>query len=296
TGGSGLIGTEASRFLSKNHDVTVFDFRVPSLNTIDFRIGNVERLDELVESMKGYDVVIHLAAALGVVNTEENPIMTLDINIIGTKNVLEACRRNDVKKIIFSSSSEIYGEPTKIPIEETDRVAPITTYGVSKVAAEEYLKTYSKTYGIKYTIFRFFNIYGADQDNRWVVPEFVSKAIDNKDIIIHGDGSQIRSFCYVTDAANALSYALEKGDNEIFNIGNDAEPISITELANRIILLADSKSEIRYVSFENSFRNRTEIMKRAPSIEKAKKILGYKPLTSLNDGIKMVIKRKRELK
>ena len=173
------------------------------------------------------DVIIHLAAALGVIETEKNPVRTLDVNSIGTKNVLEACRTNNIKKIIFSSSSEIYGEPEHIPIKETDRITPITTYGISKLMAEEYIKSYSKAHGINYTIFRLFNVYGEEQANRWVVPEFVKKIVNDGEVTIHGDGNQIRAFCHVSDIANAFSYALEKGDNQIFNIGNNLEPISI---------------------------------------------------------------------
>ena len=98
--------------------------------------------------------------------------------------------------------------------------------------AEEYIKSYSKAHGINYTIFRLFNVYGEEQANRWVVPEFVKKIVNDDEVTIHGDGSQIRAFCHVSDIANAFSYALAKGNNEIFNIGNNLEPISIKQLAH----------------------------------------------------------------
>mgnify|MGYP003334851764 CR=1 FL=1 len=100
---------------------------------------------------------------------------------------------------------------------------------------------------LKYTIFRLFNVYGEEQANRWVVPEFVSKIIKDEEVTIHGDGHQIRAFCHVSDIAKAFSYGLTNGDNEIFNIGNNLEPISIKELANRIITLSNSKSKIKYL-------------------------------------------------
>lgn len=262
---------------------------------LKFKQGDITNIKDVTEALVGCDIVIHLAATLGVVNTEENPIKTLDTNTGGTRNILEACRINDVKKIILSSSSEVYGEPLKIPIEEKDRPIPITTYGVSKLAAEYYTRSYAKVYGIKYTIFRLFNVYGAEQANLWVVPEFVSKAIRNEDITIHGDGSQIRAFCYVSDVSNAFSYALEKGDNELYNIGNGTEPISIKELAQRVISVANSKSSIKFTPFEESKRNRIEIITRAPSTEKAHNDLNYKPKISLTDGLGLVVKRKREL-
>lgn len=294
TGGAGFIGTDICRLLGKDHEITVFDAQKPKLN-LKFKQGDITNIKDVTEALVGCDIVIHLAATLGVVNTEENPIKTLDTNTGGTRNILEACRINDVKKIILSSSSEVYGEPLKIPIEEKDRPIPITTYGVSKLAAEYYTRSYAKVYGIKYTIFRLFNVYGAEQANLWVVPEFVSKAIRNEDITIHGDGSQIRAFCYVSDVSNAFSYALEKGDNELYNIGNGTEPISIKELAQRVISVANSKSSIKFTPFEESKRNRIEIITRAPSTEKAHNDLNYKPKISLTDGLGLVVKRKREL-
>ena len=291
TGGAGLIGTELCKIFSQEHDITVLDFKEPKIPSINFIKIDIENPQEIINSTKGIDLVIHLAAALGVIETEKNPVKTLDINSIGTKNVLEACKTNNIKKIIFSSSSEIYGEPEHIPIKETDRITPITTYGISKLMAEEYIKSYSRAYGINYTIFRLFNVYGEEQANRWVVPEFVRKIVNDEEVTIHGDGSQIRAFCHVSDIANAFSYALTKGNNEIFNIGNNLEPISIKELANRIISLSKSKSQIKFISFDDSSRNRKEIINRAPDISKAMKMLEYKPKVTLDDGLTRVIKK-----
>ena len=290
TGGSGFIGSNIAKLLKNQHKVTIFDIKQKNMD-INFIQGNINDSKRVIDKLKDFDLVIHLAASLGVINTEENPVMTLDTNMGGTKNVLEACRINKIKKIIFSSSSEVYGEPVKIPIDENDKSIPITTYGISKLTAEEYIKVYSKNYGIQYTIFRLFNVYGDDQATDWVVAEFVSKAIANKSIVIHGDGSQIRAFCYVTDVAKAFEKALKKANGEIINVGNDSEPISIKKLAFKIVELSNSKSNIEFVSFKNSNRNREEIMKRVPSILKAKKILGYEPKISLEEGIKNVVNK-----
>ena len=289
TGGSGFIGSNLVRLLHKKHDITIFDVNKIQFNDITFVQGDITDRKAADIAIKNADIVIHLAATLGVINTEENPIKTLDTNIFGTKNVLDACKNNHVKKIIFSSSSEIYGEPETIPINETDKVMPITNYGISKLAAEEYIKAYSKNFGITYTILRLFNIYGEKQRNEWVMSEFVSQATKNQEIVIHGDGSQIRAFCHVNDAVKGFEMALEKGNNDTFNIGNDTEPVSIKELAKRIITLSNSKSTMKLLPFEKSNRDRNEIINRAPNIEKVKKELGYKPEVSLNEGIKKII-------
>ena len=292
TGGSGLIGsTIVRRLLDIGHDVGVFDIKKTKHQDCDYFDGDITDPDITKNVVKGYDVVIHLAATLGVINTETNPVRTLDTNMGGTKNVLEGCKVHGVKKIIFSSSSEVYGEPTKIPINERDKPIPITTYGVAKFAAEEYIKAYSRNFDLGYTIFRLFNVYGDEQAVDWVIPEFVSKAIQDQDIIIHGDGSQTRCFCHVSDIANAFTLALEKADGEIINVGNNSEPISIKDLALKIIKLTNSKSKLKFLSFEESKRNRNEIMKRMPDIEKARMKLDYEPAISLEEGIMKVIKK-----
>jgi UDP-glucose 4-epimerase len=292
TGGSGFIGSNLVELLHNKHNITVFDVKKTHFEDVKFVEGDITEAKAANDAIKNADVVIHLAATLGVINTEKNPVKTLDTNIFGTKNVLNACKNNHVKKIIFSSSSEIYGEPLKIPIKEIDKVMPITNYGISKLAAEEYIKAYSKNFGLRYTILRLFNVYGEKQRNEWVMSEFVNQAIKNDNLIIHGTGSQIRAFCHVSDASKGFENALEKGDAEIINIGNDTEPVSIKELAERIISISKSKSEIKLIPFEKSDRDRNEIMNRAPDITKAKKILGYRPKISLDEGIERILERK----
>ncbi len=291
TGGSGFIGSNVVKYLSKNHEVKIFDFKKPNNLDNEFIQGDITDSKHVINSIKDCDVVIHLAATLGVVNTETNPVLTLDTNLGGTINVLEACKINKIKKIIFSSSSEVYGEPLKIPMDEDDKPIPMTTYGIAKFAAEEYIKAYSKTFGLEYTLFRLFNVYGDQQATDWVLPEFVSKAISNKDIIVHGDGLQTRSFCYVTDISNAFSLTLDKANGQLINIGNNHEPITIKELANKIVQLSNSKSSVKFIPFEETKRNRSEILIRVPNIEKAEKLLGYEPKISLEEGVLKVIKK-----
>jgi len=288
TGGSGFIGTNVANALKAKYEVVIFDRHKPKIEDIEFIKGDIID-DSIKKAFEDCDVVIHLAAAVGVKITEEDPILTLNTNILGTKNVLEACKSNNVKKIILASSSEVYGEPLKTPIEESDPAIPITGYGVSKIAAEEYVKAYAVNFGLKYTILRFFNVYGPGQSKDFVIPEFVNNASKNNPILIHGSGSQIRSFCHISDISKGVSLSIEKGDNEIINIGNANEPITISELAKKIIGITNSKSSIQFVPFTDSNRRRQkEIINRIPSIKKAERILSYKPEISLNDGISML--------
>ena len=288
TGGSGFIGTHVANALKSKYEVVIFDRHKPNIEGIEFIKGNIID-DSIQKAFEDCDVVIHLAAAVGVKITEEDPILTLNTNILGTKNVLEACKSNNVKKIILASSSEVYGEPLKTPIEESDPAIPITTYGISKIAAEEYVKAYAVSFGLKYTILRFFNVYGPGQSKDFVIPEFVSNTSKNNPILIHGSGSQIRSFCHISDISKGVSLSIEKGDNEIINIGNASEPITISELAKKIIGITNSESSIQFVPFTDSNRRRQkEIINRIPSIKKAESILSYKPEISLNDGISML--------
>jgi UDP-glucose 4-epimerase len=253
---------------------------------VEFILGDITDDQKILQSFQDFDIIIHLAAAVGVGITETDPIWTLNTNILGTKNILESCKKNNIKKVILASSSEVYGEPKKVPIDETQTPMPITTYGISKLACEEYLKSYAKIYGFNYSVLRFFNVVGPKQSSRFVMPEFVNNALNNKPLVIHGDGLQIRAFCHIEDVCQGIEKSISKGDSDTFNVGNDLEPISIENLAKKVISVLNSQSTIEYVSFEKSGRNRErEIMTRIPSIQKAKKILSYEPKNNLTQII-----------
>jgi UDP-glucose 4-epimerase len=293
TGGSGFIGTELCNLLkNKENDVTSFDVRksniVPTIN------GDICNINHLKKATKGFDAVFHFAALLGVKRTEQNPLKTIEVNLMGTKNVLEACRLNDIKRIVFSSSSEIYGEPLKVPIKETDLPRPKSTYGVSKLASEELIKAYGEVYGIKYNIVRLFNVYGTGQSEDFVIPKFVKLSLSSKPIILYGNGMQVRSFANIKDVAGGILLSLKK-DNEIFNIGNNKEPITMKNLGKKICNILNKPFRVKYVKFSNTDRSETrEIYKRIPDIDKARKMLGYEPRISLETGIKTVIEYLRK--
>jgi UDP-glucose 4-epimerase len=294
TGGAGFIGQALARnFKAHGFSVKTFDIVEPREKICEHVLGTVMFPDEIYKAVKGCDYVIHLAAMLGVKRTEKERMQCLHVNIDGTVNVLEACVKASVKKIILSSSSEVYGEPNKTPISESDKVFPKSVYAVTKLAGEEYLKAYKQTHGLDYTIVRFFNVYGPGQVAEFVLPKFIKAVLKNERPTVNGDGKQIRSFCYVDDAAEGVRLALinKKANSHVVNIGNDKAAVTMLNLANKVIILADKKIKPKFVKEAQSDRlDSREIINRIPDISKARKLLGYKPSTTLEEGILKTIK------
>ena len=294
TGGAGFIGSVlVEQLLNEGFEVVCFDLpgqigRNSPPKEAKVYQGDILSLDDLTTAIKGCELLIHLAAMLGVKRTESARLECLDINIGGTRNVLKACVKEGVDKIIFSSSSEIYGQPARIPISEEHPLYPKSVYAISKLACEEYVKAYKKRYGLDYCILRFFNAYGEGQVAEFVIPRFVQMVLEDQPPIIYGGGEQVRAFCHVEDVVRGviLSCTSEEANSEIFNIGNDEEPISIRDLAYKIIALAGKDMEPKFVPIENSDRGKArEVWQRAPDISKARKLLGYEPRISLTEGI-----------
>jgi len=284
TGGKGFIGKHLSEFLcGKGGAVKTFDIKDGN---------NILDKEYLIDVMRGCDYVIHMASMLGVGKTEKEKIKTLDVNILGMKNVLDACITTGVKKIVFSSSSEVYGEQMRQPIEETAQVSPKSAYGVTKIVCEEYLKAYKYEHNLDYSIVRYFNAYGPRQNNNFVLPRFINMVLNCEKPTLYGRGSQIRSFCYIDDIVNGTYLALtnEKANGEVFNIGNNKEPISMRDLALTIMDVYGRNLGLTQVNFDKSDRKKSrEIFVRIPDISKAKNILGYEPKIALRDGIKKTI-------
>ncbi len=300
TGGTGFIGTTVAKELrSQGHKVKLMDLSTKRKTDPNFYGGSILDPYRVSTVMRGCDYVVHLAAALGVRRTEARRLECLYINIEGTVNVLEACVKENVKKIVFSSSSETYGNQNKSPITEKSPVNPISNYATTKLVGEEYLRAYYENYHLKYSIVRFFNVYGEEQKDDFVIPKFVNSICEKKPPVIHGNGKQVRSFCYVSDAAKGIVAALfgENSTEEVFNIGNDQQPISMQELAEKIVSISGEKDIVpEFIPMEDSDRTKErEVFNRIPSIEKAKKMLNYHPEISLNEGICRVIEYKRSL-
>ena len=290
TGGAGFIGATVSRNLrDRGVNVRVLDVTAGDLEGVQYYVGSVLDKYAVNEAVRGCDAVIHLAAMLGVRKTESLRLHCLNINIEGSVNVFDACVMNNVGKVLLSSSSEVYGESNTDKIDETWPLSPKSVYAVSKLAAEQYLLGYALRYGFQHTIVRFFNVYGSGQIAEFVVPRFVSMALNNQPLTVYGEGSQIRSFCHVDDAANGVERALfsDKSAGEVFNIGNDREPITIMELATLVAEISDRKVPINKIPMSGADRNSSrEIYMRRPNVAKAASILGFEPTVPLKDGIK----------
>jgi len=299
TGGGGFIGTiMLNKLLEKNFEVKAFDLGIqfeeenPPPEGAEVYKGSILDKNDLMKAIKGCDYVIHLAAALGVKRTEEERLATLNINIQGTVNVLEACVQDNIKKIVFSSSSEVYGEQTKLPIYEDNPLNPKSIYAVTKLAGEEYLRAFNQRYGLNYSVIRFFNVYGPGQVAEFVMPKFIYMVRNDIPPKIYGKGNQTRAFCYVEDAVEGMYLSLtnDKANSDVFNIGNDTEPITMEGLAKRIIKISGKDIEPEYIPLEKSDRTeKREIVKRIPDISKARKVLGYEPKISLDEGIKRTL-------
>jgi len=298
TGGSGFIGHQIiSLLLEKKYKVKSCDLAKPKnflLKNKNFQFKKINLFDEKKLSTFFYDVdcVIHLAAYLGVLNTEKNPLECLDTNILGTKSILNVISKNKIKKFIFSSSSEVYGDQDKFPIKENFEYKIKSNYALSKITSEFYVKSYAKKYNFNYNSVRFFNVYGSGQKTNFVISKFINQVSNSKNLSVYGDGTQVRAFCNVKDAARGLFLTLIKGKkNTVYNIGNNDEPISMYNLAKRVKDLSNSNVKIVKIKFDKSDRlKEREIFKRYPDLKKIKKDTGYMPKISLDNGIIQLLK------
>jgi UDP-glucose 4-epimerase len=299
TGGYGFIGSAVAQALvNAGHEVHVLDkYDVPVENCQHF-YGSVLDQTAILEAMNGCDYVIHMAAVLGVSNSTLNALECLDVNILGTRNVLECAVKSKVKKLLFASSSEVYGEPKVVPIPETAVRAPVSEYGVSKVVGEEYCWAYWQRFGLPFSITRLFNVYGERQRDDFVMSLFINAALKGEPLNINGPGTQRRAFGFVDDIAEGMLKVLfsERTTNEVFNVGNPNEPISIKELARKVVKAAGQpESLIRQtpVGSEDRLPER-DIQERMPDIRKARETVGFEPRITLDEGIARIIAAKRK--
>jgi len=298
TGGAGNIGGSLAEKLSQNEDyyVVVVDnlltgsldkLPYPTPDNFKFIKCDVNNYNDLSAVMLAYkfDYVFHYAAMVGVKRTLNNPMGVLQ-DIEGIKNILSLSKNTAVKRVFFSSSSEVYGEPVEFP--QNEHTTPLNSklpYAIVKNVGEAFFKSYQKEYGLDYTIFRFFNTYGPRQSKDFVVSKFIEAAMNNRDITIYGDGFQTRTFCYIDDNIDATIKIFEDGNfvNEVINIGS-AREVSILELANLVIKITGSSSKIIHLEALKE----GDMTRRQPDNSKMKQIL-QRDLTSIEKGIKNII-------
>lgn len=294
TGGAGNVGGSLARRLvadPDNYVVIVDNLLTGSRNKLPdpacknwrFIKANVNDRHDIapVITSGNFDYIFHYAAVVGVQRTLQNPKMVLD-DIDGVRNVLDLAKSTGVKRVFFSSSSEVYGEPVEIPqIEATTPLNSRLPYAIVKNVAEAFCRSYQQEYGLDYTVFRFFNTYGPLQSEDFVISKFIGQALRNADITIYGDGSQTRTFCYIDDNLAATTAAMEQGFcvNDVMNVGSDLE-MSVLSLAGRIIDLLGSRSKIVHLPPLKD----GDMTRRKPDISKMRAIL-KRDLLSLDEGV-----------
>lgn len=301
TGGAGNVGSALVEKLLQSSDNMViivdnlstgFLSKLPKEKTANWDfikadVNNLKAISTIINSYN-FDYVFHFAAVVGVIRTQENPLSVLD-DIKGIRNVLDCSKNTSVKRVFFSSSSEVYGEPVFLPQHE--HKTPLNSrlpYAVVKNVGESYCRSYYQEYKLNYSIFRFFNTYGPNQSTDFVVARFLAAALKNQDITIYGDGSQTRTFTYVDDTIDTCLKCLynDLHVNDVINIGND-KLCTVLDLAKLIIEMTHSKSNIIHLPPLPE----GDMTRRQPDNSKMQEVLG-RPLITLEDGLKRMIESK----
>jgi UDP-glucose 4-epimerase len=313
TGGAGFIGSHLCEvLLARGHHVVAIDDLstgrvenirhlrpLPHFQFVREDIRNAQVLDRLTSEA---EVLVHLAAAVGVQLIVDDPVRTIRTNIMGTEGVLEAANRYGCK-VLIASTSEVYGKGVRVPFrEDDDRLMGPTVrsrwaYAESKAVDEFLSLAYHNQFGLPVVIMRFFNTVGPRQTGRYgmVVPRFVRQALRGEPLHVYGDGQQTRCFADVADVTRAVAELAERPDanGEVFNVGA-TEEITIRELAERVLALTASRSEIVSVPYDEAYGPGFEDMRRrVPSIEKLNRLIGYEPRCSLDDILRRVIEFER---
>jgi len=302
TGGAGFIGSHmCERLVNEGNAVICFDnlssgnlkniANLKKYQNFVFVKGDANKLEDIGPIFKHYkiDGIFHYAAVVGVKRTLENPLMVLD-DVDGIRNILELSLRNGKPKIVFSSSSEVYGEPKELPEKEDGSINPKLPYAAVKLMGEMFMEAYWKKYGLKTCALRFFNVYGPRQESSdygFVVGIFIQQVLDGKSPVVFGDGSQTRDFVFVKDNIEACVRAMEsdKSNGQVINIGT-GRPLTIYDLANMVINCSNKKGKLKPKLVKTQ---RIDVKHRFPEVGKMIKLLNFHPKTSLEEGIRETI-------
>jgi UDP-glucose 4-epimerase len=306
SGGAGFIGSTLIERLYEKNEIVVYDtFQRDSLSGRPFaghpnltRIrGDILDLPRLQQAMRGADVVVHLAAIAGIDTVIRSPTTTMRVNMLGSANVLETAQAlGRCERVLCFSTSEVFGTHA-FRSEETDRTVMGAvgearwTYAVSKLAVEHLAHAYYKEFALPTVVVRPFNIYGPGQVGEGAIHRFVRRALRNEPLEIHGDGTQIRAWCYVDDMVDGLLLGLERPEavGESFNIGNSRAVVTIYGLANTIVRVTGSSSRIQFTR-----KDYVDVELRVPQIEKARRVLGFEAAVDLEEGIRRTAEWYRE--
>ncbi len=303
-GGAGLVGSHIVDLLIQEpvREIVVYDNFVRGTHTnleqalqcprVKVVEGDITNLSQLRRAVEGIDYVFHLAA-LWLHQCVEDPRDCLEVNVIGTYNVVETCQQMGVKKVVYSSSASVYGDAISIPMTEEHPFNNRTLYGASKIAGEQFFRAFNEMYGLNYIGYRYMNIYGPRMDYRGVYVSVIMKVLDRIDQelppIIFGDGSQSYDFVHVEDVAqaNVLGLKSEVSD-EFFNIGMGIRT-SINELVHLLLEITGSDLQPEYRPQEQMF-----VTHRVGSTEKAERMLGFRARIPLEDGLRSVVEWRRQ--
>jgi UDP-glucose 4-epimerase len=307
TGGAGFIGTTLARQLIEENEIVVLDnlhrdamgaTELASHPNLSFVQADVLDADAVRETLAGATHIVHLAAIAGVDTVLESPVRTMRVNLIGTYNVLEAAHATigTVERLVDFSTSEVFGRHA-YKVEEIHETAQGSvgearwTYAVSKLAGEHLAHSYHDEFGLPTVSVRPFNVYGPGQIGGGAIRAFIETVLAGQDLVIHGDGSQVRAWCYVDDLVEAMLLVLERPDavGQVFNIGNERSVLTIRDLAEQIRRLMSADVDITFRPLHY-----TDVEMRIPNIDKARKLLGWEPKVDLEEGLSRTIAWYRE--
>jgi UDP-glucose 4-epimerase len=305
TGGAGFIASHLVERLLDQHNITIYDnlhrnalqftsfVNHPRLKFIQ---GDVLDLNALTQAMAGASVCVHAAAIAGIYSVGKSASLTMKVNFLGAYNALEAAVKNGVQRFVDFSTSEVYG-----PFVYRGKESDMTTlgkvgekrwiYAVSKLASEHYSHAFGEENGIEVNSVRPFNVYGPRQIGEGAIQQMVNRALRNEDITVFNDGTQIRSWCYVTDFVDALCPVVLKEDvrGQVFNIGNPQATVTVLGLAETVVRMTSSKSRIVFKPHPGP-----EVEMRVPDIDRAKALLDFQPKVGLEEGLELSIAWYRE--
>ncbi len=303
-----MIGRELIKKLLRNgYTVTSFDLaeqhkqqeaflnEAATLGEFSYFSGSILDKTAVRAGISGSSVVFHLAAMLGVRRTEYNRLVCIEVNVTGTDNILDACLTDRVDKIIFASSSEVYGEPNSNPVKENDELKGKSVYAITKMLGEEMARGYHELYPkLDYTVVRFFNTYGEGQIAQFVLSKFVKNVMEGKNPVVYGDGMQMRSYAHIDDVTDGLMKVLENpiSSKKTYNLGNSTQVSTLKDLGQKVIDILRPNAGLKVDvlgTFDGADRPaEREVHVRYCDTSFAEKELGYSPKITLDEGIKRI--------